>query len=62
MFGCIKMTNDEVHELNVKAVETLETKGTKEFVKHVFTHPDDLNKPEGEKRELSYAEMRMLYG
>ena len=48
--------------LNKKALEVLETKGKKEFMEHVFTHPEDHNKPKEEKRQLSYAEMRMLYG
>ena len=62
MFGYMKKSDDEIHKLNVKATEVLKTKPANEFVKHVFTHPDDLNKPEEEKRTLSYAEMRMLYG
>lgn len=48
--------------LNKKALEIYDKKGSKEFVKHVFTHPDDHDKPEEKKRTLSYAEMRMLYG
>ena len=42
-------------ELNNKALRVLETKGSNAFVKHVFTCPKD-------QRQLSYAEMRMLYG
>jgi len=49
-------------KLNEKAREVFETKGDKAFVEHVFTHPDDHDKPKEEKRQLSYAEMRMLYG
>jgi len=48
--------------LNKKALSVCETKGEKAFVKHVFTNPEDLNKPEKEQRQLTYAEMRMLYG
>lgn len=33
-----------------------------QFFEHVFTHPDDQNKKTEEKRQLSYVEMRMLYG
>lgn len=47
---------------NAKAAKVLFTKGEKEFVKHVFTNPEDLDKPKTEQRQLSYAEMRMLYG
>ena len=39
---------------NKKALEILQTKGEKEFIKHVFTGDN------GER--LSYAEMRMRYG
>ena len=48
--------------LNKKALEVLEKKGEQKFVEHVFTHPDDHDKKPEEKRQLSYAEMRMLYG
>ena len=48
--------------LNKKACEVLKKEGEKKFIEHVFTHPDDHNKPKEEKRQLSYAEMRMLYG
>ena len=48
--------------LNKKAYSVLEKKGEKKFVEHVFTHPDDHDKKPEEKRQLSYAEMRMLYG
>ena len=47
---------------NAKAAEVLFTKGKKAFVEHVFTKPEDLDKPKEEQRQLSYAEMRMLYG
>jgi hypothetical protein len=47
---------------NKKAMGILETKGEKAFIEHVFTHPEDHDKPQYEKRQLSYAEMRMLYG
>ena len=53
----VKMDN-----LNKKAYEVLKKEGEKKFIEHVFTHPDDHNKPKEEKRQLSYAEMRMLYG
>ena len=49
-------------ELNEKALKVQETKGDKAFVEHVFTRPEDLDKPKEEQRQLSYAEMRMLYG
>lgn len=47
---------------NAKATKVLFTKGEKEFFEHVFTNPEDLAKPKDEQRQLSYAEMRMLYG
>jgi hypothetical protein len=52
----------KMDELNTKARVVLETKGEKAFVEHVFTNPEDNDKPKEEKRQLSYAEMRMLYG
>jgi len=48
--------------LNKKALGVLETKGEKAFVNHVFTKPEDHDKPKTEQRQLTYAEMRMLYG
>ena len=60
MLGC--KSSDDVVELNKKALDVLEKEGDKAFVEHVFTHPDDHDKPKEEKRQLSYAEMRMLYG
>jgi hypothetical protein len=47
---------------NKKALQVLETKGSQRFVEHVFTNPEDREKPKGEQRQLSYAEMRMLFG
>ena len=47
---------------NREALKVLETKGSNAFVKHVFTNPEDRDKPKNEQRQLSYAEMRMLYG
>lgn len=47
---------------NEKATKVLFTKGEEKFVEHVFTNPEDLDKPKNEQRQLSYAEMRMLYG
>jgi len=52
----------KMNELNTKAMNVLDTKGDKAFIEHVFTHPEDHDKPKEEKRQLSYAEMRMLYG
>ena len=43
-------------DLNKKAWEVYEKDGPKKFIEHVFKDPKD------EKRQLSYAEMRMLYG
>ena len=43
-------------DANKKALRVLETQGQDAFIKHVFTDPKD------EKKTLSYAEMRMLYG
>ena len=42
-------------EVNKKALEVLQTKGEKEFIKHVFTD-------QSTGKELSYAEMRMRFG
>jgi len=44
-------------DANRKAVEVLNTQGDDAYMKHVFTDQKDDN-----KRELSYMEMRMLYG
>lgn len=41
-------------EKNKKALKVLQTKGEKEFIKHVFTGDNG--------KRLSYAEMRMRYG
>lgn len=43
-------------DANKKALNVLATEGHDAFIKHVFTDPND------EKKTLSYAEMRMLYG
>ena len=43
-------------EYNKKAMEIYWTKGTKEFIEHVFKDPKNPD------RKLSYAEMRALYG
>lgn len=40
---------------NKEAFNVLRKKGAEEFVKHVFTHPEN-------GRPLSYAEMRGFYG
>lgn len=53
----VKMDN-----LNKTAYNVFVKDGEKKFVEHVFTHPEDHDKPKEEKRQLSYAEMRMLYG
>lgn len=53
----VKMDN-----LNKTAYNVFVKDGGKKFVEHVFTHPEDHDKPKEEKRQLSYAEMRMLYG
>lgn len=52
----------KMDELNKKAANVLVTQGDQAFIEHVFTHPEDHDKPKEEKRQLSYAEMRMLYG
>lgn len=52
----------KMDELNKKAMNVLNTQGDKAFIEHVFTHPEDHDKPKEERRQLSYAEMRMLYG
>ncbi len=49
-------------ENNRKAMEVLRIKGYKEFEKFVFTDPNDRDKPKDQQRQLSYAEMRALYG
>jgi hypothetical protein len=41
--------------VNIKAADVLTTQGKAAFVKHVFTDQDT-------GRELSYSEMRQLYG
>ncbi len=51
-----------MNNLNKKACEVYINEGEKKFVEHVFTHPEDHDKPKEEKRQLTYAEMRMLYG
>jgi hypothetical protein len=48
--------------LNKKAADVFDKEGHKKFIEHVFTHPDDHDKPPNERRQLSYSEMRMLYG
>lgn len=50
--------NNQQHmdEANKKALNVLQTQGQDAFIKHVFTDPKD------ETKQLSYAEMRMLYG
>ena len=52
----------KMNDLNKKAMNILGTQGDNSFIEHVFTHPEDHDKPKEEKRQLSYAEMRMLYG
>lgn len=47
---------------NREALNVLTTQGEQKFVEHVFTHPEDREKSKEEQRQLSYAEMRMLYG
>ena len=47
---------------NREALNVLTTQGEQKFVEHVFTHPEDREKPKEERRQISYAEMRMLYG
>ena len=42
-------------EANIKAADVRNTQGKEAFVKHVFTDQDT-------GRELSYSEMRQLYG
>ena len=49
-------------ENNKKAMNVYITEGYKAFEKFVFTAPDDRDKPKDQQRQLSYAEMRMLYG
>jgi hypothetical protein len=41
---------------NQKALDVLVKEGEKKFIEHVFKDPKD------PKRQLSYAEMRALYG
>lgn len=41
---------------NKKALEVLVKEGEKKFIEHVLKDPKD------PKRQLSYAEMRLLYG
>ena len=53
---------NKMDALNTKAMKVLETKSTQTFINHVFTNPEDREKPKSEQRQLSYAEMRMLYG
>ena len=48
------VTRNGMDTKNKKALEVLQTKGEKEFIKHVFTGDN------GER--LSYTEMRMRYG
>ena len=51
-----KQTNNRgMDEANKKALEVLQTKGSQEFIKHVFTD-------QSTGKKLSYAEMRMIYG
>ena len=51
-----KQTNNRgMDEANKKALEVLQIKGEKEFIKHVFTD-------QSTGKKLSYAEMRMRYG
>jgi len=52
----------KMDEVNRKAANVLVTQGESAFLEHVFTNPEDHNKPPEERRRLSYAEMRMLYG
>ena len=52
----------KMNEPNKTAMNVLFTKGEDKFVEHVFTNPEDHNKPKEEQRQLSYSEMRMLYG
>ena len=51
-----KSKNIGMDKYNEEALRVLETQGTQEFMKHVFTDQDN------PKRQLSYAEMRMRYG
>ena len=52
----VRSNNKGMDEYNEEAQRVLDTQGTQEFMKHVFT---DQDKP---TRQLSYAEMRMRYG
>ena len=45
-----------MNELNRKGLVTLKTEGKEAFIKAVFTDPTDSSK------QLSYSEMRSLYG
>ena len=45
-------------DTNKKAMEVLATQGPKGFMKHVFTGKNQ----DGSERQLSYAEMRSMYG
>jgi len=56
------LTCGESTETVVEPMEKNEDNPTREFIKYVFTHPEDREKPEEEQRQLSYAEMRMRYG
>ena len=49
-----KDIKDNMNVANKKAAVISETKGVKEFIKHVFTTEDG--------KKLTYAEMRDLYG
>ena len=49
-------------ENNKKAMNVYNTEGYKAFEKYVFTHPSDHDKPTAQQLQLSYSEMRMLYG
>jgi len=45
----------QTEDINQIAINLLKTKGSKEFIQHVFTHPET-------GKQLSYSEMRSLYG
>lgn len=57
MYFC-KYTDNVVEPIKIDP----ETQSEKSFIEYVFTHPDDHEKPKEERRQLSYAEMRMRYG
>lgn len=49
-------TKNTMNQENLDALKVLSTKGEKEFIKHVFSNRKN------KKKNISYSEMRALYG